>query len=166
MSTAAATPPPEAAAPPKGGKKKLIVIGAIVAAALAGGAGAYFALKKPPEGEKAAAEAPKPKKTPAFIPFDPLVVNLRDDGGDRMMQVTFSYEAADPKAADAVKAHTPAIRNRLILLLTSKTSQDIAGREGKETLAKEMLEESRIALGATKEAPIVEAVHFSGLIVQ
>ncbi len=166
MSTAAATPNPEAA-PPAKSKKKLIVIGAIVAAALAGGAGAGLALKKPAhEGEKAAAEAPKAKKTPVFIPFDAMVVNLRDDGGERMMQVTFSYEAADPKAGDAVKAHTPAIRNRLILLLTSKTSQDIAGREGKEKLAAEMLEETRKALGATKEAPVVEAVHFSGLIIQ
>jgi len=163
----AAAPAPEAAAAPAKSKKKLIVIGAIAVALLAGGgAGAFFLMKKPAEGGKAAAEAPKAKKTPAYIPFDPLVVNLRDDGSEKMMQVSFSFEAADSKAGDAVKAHTPAIRNRLILLLTSKTSQDIAGREGKEKLAAEILEEARQAMGATKEAPIVEAVHFSGLIVQ
>lgn len=178
MSAAAAAPKaaapkaaaPEAAAPeaaPAKSKKKLIVIGAIAAAVLAGGgAGAFFLMKKPAEGDKHAAEAPKAKKSPAFIPFDAMVVNLRDEGSEKMMQLAFSFEAAEPKAADAVKLHTPAIRNRLIMLLTSKTSQDIAGREGKEKLAAEILEESRQAMGATKEAPIVEAVHFSSLIVQ
>ncbi len=168
MSTAAAAAPAPAAAEPVAprSRKKLIVIGAVVATLLlAGGTGAYFVLRKPHEGEHAA-DAPKAKKTPAFIPFDALVVNLRDEGVEKMMQVSFSFEAADSKAADAVKAHTPAIRNRLILLLTSKTSADIAGREGKEKLAAEILGEARQAMGATKEDPIVEAVHFSGLIVQ
>jgi flagellar FliL protein len=168
MSTAAAAaaPAPEAVAAPPKSKKKLIVIGAIVAAIAAGGAGAFFFLKKPHEGEKSGAEAPKAKKSPAFIPFDTMVVNLHDEGAEKMMQIGFSFEAADSKAADAVKTHTPAIRNRLILLLTSKTSQDIAGREGKEKLAAEILDEARQAMGATKEAPIIEAVHFSSLIVQ
>ena len=165
MSAAAAAP--EAAPAPAKSKKKLVVIAAIAAVVLAGGgAGAFFLMKKPAESEKAAAEAPKVKKVPAYVPFDPLVVNLRDDGAEKMMQVSFSFEAADSKAGDAVKAHTPAIRNRLILLLTSKTSQDIAGHKNKEKLAAEILEEARQAMGATKEAPIVEAVHFSGLIVQ
>lgn len=163
---AAATAAPAAGA----GKKKLfILIGAVVAALAVGGGAAWFLLAKkapPPEAEKPAAEAPKAKRAAAYIPFEPLVVNLRDETVERMMQIAFSFEAADPKAADLVKQHSPAIRNRLILLLTSKTSTELAGREGKEKLAAEIVQEARAAMGATKEAPIIEAVHFSSLIVQ
>lgn len=166
MSTAA-TVAEEESASPKSSKKKLILIAAIVAViAAAGGAGAFYYLKKPGDGAHQAEEAPKPRKPPVYIPFDPIVVNLADTDGDRMMQVTFAFEAADPKSADLVKASTPAIRNRVILLLTSKSSKDIAGREGKEKLAEEILAESRAAMGSTKEMPVIDGVHFSGFVVQ
>ncbi len=165
----------EAGAPeaPRSRKKLFIILGATVALLAAGGVGAWFFLKKPAEADKAdkggkaapAAEQ-KAKKAPIFVPFEPLVVNLRDENIERMMQIAFSFEAADSKAGDAVKVHTPAIRNRLIMLLTSKSSADLAGREGKEKLAKEIVEEARTAMGATKEAPVIEAVHFTSIIVQ
>lgn len=166
MSTAA-TVAEEPTAAPKGNRKKLILIAGIIAlVAAAGGAGAYYFLKKPADGAHQAEEAAKPKKPPIYIAFDPIVVNLADADSERMMQVTFAFEATDSKAIDLVKASTPAIRNRVILLLTSKTSKDIAGREGKENLAGEILAESRLAMGATKEAPMIERVHFSGFVVQ
>jgi flagellar FliL protein len=132
-----------------------------------GGTGALLYTRKPAEaGKERAAEAQKAKAAPSFVAFEPLIVNLRDEEAERMMQIAFSFESADSKAAEAVKVHTPAIRNRLILLLTSKSSRDIAGREGKERLAAEILAEARAAMGATKEAPLVEAVHFTSIIVQ
>lgn len=165
------------APPPRSRKKLLVVLGAAIAFIAVAGVGAWFFLKKPPEAARAAtataaaaapasAETNKQRKAPIFVPFEPLVVNLRDEAIERMMQIAFSFEAADAKAGDAVKVHTPAIRNRLILLLTSKSSGELAGREGKEKLAKEILEEARAAMGATREAPVIEAVHFTSIIVQ
>lgn len=167
MSTAA-TVDEESTEAPKGSRKKLILIASIIALVVAAacGAGAYYYLKKHGDGAHQGEEVSKPRKPPVYIPFEPIVVNLADADGDRMIQVTFAFEAADAKSADLVKASTPAIRNRVILLLTSKSSKDIAGREGKEKLADEILVESRTAMGSTKEAPIIDGVHFSGFVVQ
>ncbi|MEY2687493.1 MAG: hypothetical protein RL375_1691, partial [Pseudomonadota bacterium] len=41
-----------------------------------------------------------------------------------------------------------------------------AGRDGKQKLAADILEETRAAIGATPEAPLVKAVHFTSIIVQ
>jgi flagellar FliL protein len=170
MSTAA-TPDkpdvPDEAPPPKSRKKLFVIAGAVLALA-AGSGGAFLALRKPhdPAAAGAHAEAAHAKKAPTYIPFDAIIVNLREESGERMIQVAFSFETTDPKAADAVRSHLPAIRNRLILLISSRTAQEIAGREGKERLAADMLAEARIAMGATKEAPMVDAIHFSSLIIQ
>jgi flagellar FliL protein len=164
MSKAAA---PQAEAAPKSKKTLIIIIAVVVVLLAGGGAGAFFFLRKPAEADKAAAaEAHKVKKAPVFIPFEAIVVNLKDEGGDRMMQLAFSFEGTDSKSDSAVKSHLPAIRSRLILMLSSKTSKDVAGREGKEKLAADILEETRSVLGATKEAPVIEAVHFTSMIIQ
>jgi flagellar FliL protein len=166
MSKAAA---PQAEAAPKSKKTLFIIIAVVVVLLAGGGAGAFFLLRKPAEADKAAAaaaEAHKVKKAPVFIPFEAIVVNLKDEGGDRMMQLAFSFEGTDSKSDGAVKSHLPAIRSRLILMLSSKTSKDVAGREGKEKLAADILEETRAVLGATKEAPVIEAVHFTSMIIQ
>lgn len=154
MSAAAAAPAAEA--PPAKGKKKLIIIIAAVAVLLAGGGGAFFMMKKKAADEAAAAEdgdatahvEKKPKKEkkkddkhamPVFVPLDPFVVNLADRDVDRYAQIGITLQTEDAHAGDQIKAYLPAIRNNILLLLSRKTSQDLAGAEGKERLASQVL---------------------------
>jgi len=170
MSAAAAAPVAEAAAPaaPKSGKKKLIIIIAAVAVVLAGaGAGGLLYMKKrnadaaaaaaaaADEGTEAAAgDHPAKKEThskdhkpPVFVPMDPFVVNLADHEADRYAQIGVTLEVPDAHVSDEIKTYLPAIRNNVLMLLAHKTSADLAGREGKELLAREIRAESLRAMG-------------------
>jgi flagellar protein FliL len=166
MSAAAAAAPNAAEAAPKKGKKKLIIIIAAVAvllAALGGGAAFYFKKKAADEAAAAAEDADgdaAPAKSakaehkkkgehakPSFVPLDPFVVNLADHDADRFAQIGITLQVEDEHASEDIKAYLPAIRNNILLLLSRKSSQDLAGAEGKEKLAREVLREAVRPMG-------------------
>lgn len=169
-----ATPPkkaaPEAApaaeAPAKKGRGKLVpIVAAVVIAAGAGGGGWFYMQHK--NAEAKSAPAPEKKKAPAFLPIDQFTVNISGGGGDRFLQIAFALEVADPKVADELKLQMPVVRSRLLLLLTSKTAEDLGSLAGKQKLMNEILAEARMPL-ADSERPGkgVENVHFSSFVIQ
>lgn len=179
MSAAAAAPAAEA--PPAKGKKKLIIIVvAAVAVLLLGGGGAFFMMKKKAAEEAAAAAEDgdgtaqvdkKPKKehkkddkhaVPVFVPLDPFVVNLADRDVDRYAQVGITLQTEDAHAGDQIKAYLPAIRNNILLLLSRKTSQDLAGADGKERLANQVLRVAVQPMGIELEDEEEAAAHPTG----
>jgi len=161
---AAAAPATEGAAKPKS-KKMLIIIAAAVSLA-GGGAGAYFMTQKSkPAESKAAADKPLPKPM-TYLPMDTFTINLRDTDQERFLQVTINLEVADATVADALKQQMPSLRNRVLLLLSSKTAADLQPREGKEKLASEIAEELRKSLDGTTPTKGVEQVLFSHLVIQ
>lgn len=201
---AAVAPPDMADAVPvnKGKRKKLIVIAAVLALLLAAGGGAAVWIMKKRAAAAAAAAAAgedgiaevveaKPtkaelKNAPTFVPLDPFTVNLADREAERYAQVGITFELADAKAGDLLKAYMPAIRNNILLTLGSKTAAQLIERDGKLRLAAEIRREALRPLGyeivlpaanaagttrgesATDEddpAPI-RAVHFSNFIIQ
>jgi flagellar FliL protein len=157
------------AAPPK--KSKLLpVAAAALAAALAAGGGTwvYLTTNKAPEPADAAAEkaAPPSKKTTVFVPLEPFTVNLQDEDQARYLQVAVVVEAANGTVADQIKAQIPVIRNRVLLLLSSKRSEELAPVKGKEQLAEEILAQVRAPLANAGPTKGVEGVHFSSFVVQ
>ena len=175
MSQAAAN---AAQAPVPKKKGKLLVIAGVVVVLLAGGGGAAaFFLKKKgdahaesadeddAEHDTTAAKKKKKKKAegaPVFVTLEPFTVNLADTESDRLAQVAVVFETADKKVDEAIKAQMPAVRNAILLLLSSKTGRELLTLEGKEKLAAQIAEtvNKRIDDGA------IEAVHFSQFIVQ
>jgi flagellar protein FliL len=189
----AAAPSPTSPAPdgkPAGGKKKIIIIAVVAVLALAGGGGAFFMMKSKAAAAAAAEEAEsesegkdgkdtkeakpkaksKAKKDPAakpvFVPFESFTVNLADKESERYAQVIFAIEADDAATGDAIKSHSPAIRGRVLMTLSSKTVADLGGREGKEALAKEILADVRKVLNVTEKEPGPVQVHFSHFVMQ
>ena len=167
VAEAAPTKPP--------GKKKLVVIGVIVAIlALGGGAVAFFMMKpKPAEAGKdggkadAAHETKRdPKIKPTFVPFESFTVNLNDKENERYAQVVFSMETIDSATGDMVKAQMPAIRGRVLMTLSSKTSAELLGREGKEKLAKDILDDARKVMSLGEADKSLIEVHFSQFVMQ
>jgi flagellar FliL protein len=169
----------EAASAKPSSKKKLIIISAIlVVLALAGGAGAFMMMKpKPAEAGKdtgkdsgkseASSEVKRdPKAKPTFVPFESFTVNLNDKENERYAQVVFSIEAVDPATGDLVKAQMPAIRSRVLMTLSSKTTAELLGREGKEKLAKDILEDARKAMSLGEADKSLIEVHFSQFVMQ
>ncbi len=211
--SAAAAPAAGDAPPPKGGKKKLILIIVAVVLLLAAGGGGFFyfkakaaheaeaaaeeegaeeapakhAEKKPPKREKKKDDKHTP---PVFVPLDHFTVNLADRDQDRFAQIGITLEVVDAKAGDEIKAYLPAIRNNILLLLSSKSAADLATAEGKEKLARQVRREAVLPMGIELEdedEPVeepqpgkkrkrraydsladspVQQVHFSAFIIQ
>jgi flagellar FliL protein len=60
----------------------------------------------------------------------------------------------------------PAIRNEILLLLSSKQAEEVSSREGKEQLAKEIVVASNKILETTPATNTIERVNFTHLIIQ
>jgi flagellar FliL protein len=166
----AAAPAPAAAAAQAPAKKKLpkkLIL--MVAAGLlltAGAAGAYVMLiKKPaPAGEQA--KKPEAHKLPNFVDLEQFTVNLAEKDQDRYMQIKFSLEVAPAEAEATIKEMMPALRSEILLVLGARESSELASREGKEKLAKDIVDAANKSLEHTAADHAVSAVRITQLIVQ
>ncbi|MDY0977609.1 flagellar basal body-associated protein FliL [Massilia sp. CFBP9012] len=136
-----------AAAAPAGSKKKLIIM--ILAAVLVLGAGAgggwYFSQSSAAHGEEdaPAKETKKKKKKdpaakPEYVPIEAFTVNLQPENGEQYLQVQFTLQVEGAEQATAVKDNMAIVRNRVLLLLSSKKASEINTVEGKQQLASEI----------------------------
>ena len=178
MATSAATPPPAPTADAnnaeggKKSKKKLILIAAIVAVLLliGGGAGWYFLAHKAVDEEEHAEEAPKKKKKaepaapPVFVAMDPFTINLQPTG--QFLQVSFSLQFADQHASEELKAYMPQIRSRLLLLLSSKTVEEISTVDGKDKLVQEIMDQIKTPLASGMEPLEISNVFITSFVIQ
>ena len=163
-----AAPAPAAAQAParKRLPKKLIIM---VAAALMLGvsaAGAFIYLKRTPAAAADAARTSEPRKLPNFVDLDPFTVNLAEKDQDRYMQIKFSLEVASHDAEGTIKEMMPALRSEILLVLGSRQASDLAGRAGKEALAKDIVDAANKSLDHTGAEHSVTAVRITQLIIQ
>lgn len=122
--------------PKKKKGKNLILIIVIAVAVLAGGIGAFFFFTK------SSNKAQKTEETKAAegvtFALEPFVVNLSDPTGTRFLKVSLQLELAGPAVMEKAKTKTPQIRDAIITLLTSKTSDALISPEGKLQLKDEI----------------------------
>lgn len=153
------------AKPAKGKKMLIIIIATVLVLVLAGG-GAFIyiskqraaaaALADEDGGEPAAhAEAAHDvdKTPPVYLPMDNLVVNLADEGGDRVAQVGITLQVRDAHASDSVKLYMPTIRSGVLLLLSQRTAAELLSAEGKQKLIEDILVETSRPYGGGQEEP-------------
>ncbi len=140
-------------AKPKKGKKGLIIIIAAVLLLAGGGGAGWFFLMKPKHDASADAEDDhKPvvkakSKVKTFASLDPFTVNLADEGGERFLQVAVVLEVADAKVSTDLTAQMPAVRNAVLMLLSSKLTRDLLTVPGKERLGAEIAAAAGVQLG-------------------
>lgn len=157
---------------------KMLVI--IIAAVALAGAGGYFAMSKSGGAKEGVSEEStgsghgeakgghEEKKgagegSGSFIhPLDSFIVNLSDQGRTRYLKVTVQLELDKQETIDQVKSKTPQIRDALIILLSSKSIEEIATSEGKYQLRDEIV--ARVKQFAGKGA--VVAAYFTDFVVQ
>lgn len=192
--SATSAPADASVAPVKTGKKKLIVLVSVLALLLASaGGGAFYFMKKraaaqaedsaDADGKAAKTVRADAKHAPTFVPLDPFTVNLADREAERYAQVGMTLELGNPKAGDLLKAYMPAIRNNILLVLSSKTAAQLIEHEGKMQLAAEVRAAALKPLGFVikpgvepasepghdqddDDTPPIRAVHFSNFIIQ
>jgi len=127
----------EEPAPKKGSKKMmLIIIVAVVAVVLA--VAAFFIVPKfMGGGGKAHKEEAKVEEGVMFS-LEPFVVNLNDPGGPKFLKVSIQLELANAALMEKAKQKTPQLRDAVITLLTSKSSESLFPPEGKLQLKDEI----------------------------
>jgi len=159
-----ADPKPEAAAPAP--KKKLVII--IVAAVLALGAGSAVAAwflsqgASPDKKEHKAAKAVPPE----YVPLEAFTVNLQPENGDQYLQVQLTLQVAGLEQVELIKANMALVRNRVLLLLSSKKASEINTVAGKQQLSKEIQAAIRQPFAAKGEPQDVTDVLFTSFIIQ
>jgi flagellar FliL protein len=162
----AAAPAPAAAQAPakKRVPKKLIILVAAAALLAGGGAGAYVYLGRTPNAETA--KNAEPRKLPNFVDLDQFTVNLAEKDQDRYMQIKFSLEVASSEAEVTIKDMMPALRSEILLALGTRQATDLRSREGKEALAKDIVDAANKSLEHTSAEHAVSAVRITQLIIQ
>ncbi len=164
----------EVEAPENGGKKKskkLLFIIIFIVLLLAGGGGfmAYYFLlaPKPPTPEELAAQAAAAakKKKPEILPvfsLKPFVVNLADGRGRRYLKISMKLELSSEELQEEVEKRQPQIRDVILTLLSSKTSDEINSMEGKFILREEIVKRVNSFLQTGK----ITRVYFEELVIQ
>jgi flagellar FliL protein len=120
------------------------------------------------------AAQPGPSGTPAapansgkhvFTALDLFTANLAERDNDRFAQVGVVIEVADAKAGAALTAVVPPIRSEILLLLSSKTADELLSLKGKQTLAAQVVDIARKYI-APEFRTSVYAAHFSSFVIQ
>lgn len=151
--------------PPKKSSKLIIILLIAVLAAILGVGGAvmYILSAKNHATEKPAKVEPHEEEL-IFVPMESFTANLRGNQ-ERFAQVFVSIAVSDPKAAEPIKARTPILRDRILRIIGKKSSEELLTSEGKEALAKEILDGVKEALPESLRKGVKEIL-FTNFIVQ
>ena len=158
------------AAEDTGGKKKLgMIIGIIVGLAVLGGGG-YYAYtnffqekpveEKPAEGEEAKEEVEEDLNVGVMFALDPFVVNLAGSEGKRFLKVTISLELSTPEVHVEIKENIHKVTDSILVLLSSKTFEDVYSIQGKFKLKDEITTRVNrfLVVGHIKDAYFTEFI--------
>ncbi len=162
----------------KGGKGKLIVFIVAAVLLLGGGAGAglYFTGALTPDAQTASEddddfededEEEEAKGEAIYVDLHPaFTVNLQGKSKARFLQASVQVLTREPKVEQQIKQHAPMIRNKLVMLFSAKTSQELRTLEGKESLQNEARSAIEKVLKAERGEGGVEAVFFTSFVMQ
>lgn len=150
----------ESAPAPAGRRKTLVIaVAVLVLAGAAGGAWLVLKGRHAAEGEAAARPARKEIRhadkgvPPVFLALEPFVVNLHGASAqaDQFLQTDITLRVADASVVEEIKQHMPEVRNRVLMLLSGRTAQELLTPQGKSKLAEDVRME--VTLVVDPDAP-------------
>ncbi len=155
-------------------KKLMILISGLLVLGVIGGGG-YFVLQKQntEEGKDAAlatdeegaeakqAEAERLEKRANF-PLESFIVNLADPGGKRYLSTRIVLEFSDKKRVEALQNKLPQIRDRVLMILPTKTYKELKSVEGKDALKNTLIED----LNGLLQKGEITNVYFQEFVIQ
>jgi len=169
-----------------GKKKKLIIIGAAVVVAIILGAVVFMMMGKGSKKEagkegaetktEAKAEGGGHGAAPAkeggkegaavaganIFPLEPFIVNIYDGQELRYLKVKVEMEMTSPAVKPEIDGRLAPIRDAILVLLSSKTMQDIQDVQGKNQMKEEIL------AAVNKHIPPgkIAKIYFTDFVVQ
>ncbi len=118
------------------------------------------------KAKSTALSLPDDSKVKHVLELQPYIVNLADAGEARYLRLTVSLGIGGEEEAKAEEKPDPLfttrVRNAMLAVLTTKSSEEVLTAEGKAKLRKDLLRAAR----AASEEPRVEAIYITEFIVQ
>ncbi len=140
---------------------------------LIAGAGGYFiqelvSEKSPslapsvPQPTQTVTTQPAPPPVGVMVPLEPFMVNLAKTKGSRILKVTVTLELNNPAVQPEVEDNRQKIMDSILVLLSSKTFEDVYSIQGKFKLKDEITTRVNrfLAMGHVRE------VYFSEFLIQ
>lgn len=136
----------------KGQKPTLFIILAIINMVIVGAVGMMMYMGKKAEeakpgldnvieGEKQALEeeaAAEEEFIGKLVPLETFLVNLAGTRGGKLMKINMSLEVGNDEVQAEIEKRKPQIRDIILILLSSKTYDQVSSREGKDFLRDEI----------------------------
>ena len=147
-------------APSKGlGMKMMIILGGLVLVLGVGGYLGYtFFFQE--KGKAKKVQEQKTKEKMVLFSMEPFVLNLSDPG--RHLKVAVQFELLHEKDELKAKERAPKLRDTLIMLFSSKTTDSVSSPEGKLQLKDEILLRANQAM----DREVFSNVYFTEFVMQ
>ncbi len=152
----------------KGGKLKVIIL-VVVFLLLGGGGGAaaVFFLGGKDEASAEEAEPPPPEIVdPIFVKVGPMTVNIQSMRGDRLLYTSLMLKVGDETTEKFLLTQMPDINNRMLILLSQQTAEELNAIEGKQMVAEKILTTLREPFADPQPELVIDSVFFQDFIVQ
>jgi flagellar FliL protein len=156
----------ETEAKEKSSSKKFILIGLVLLLLGGGGfAGWRFFLAENPsqkDDEAIAAAEPSPSLVRIMYEMKPFIVNLFGEKGRRYLKARLELEFDNEAIGEELKERNSQLRDAILLLLGSKTFDDISSPNGKIQLRTELI----ARINQILEVGAVRTLYFTEFVVQ
>ena len=157
--------------PPRGSFMNILLVAVLI---LIAGVGGYFiqelisgnseskAPSPPMQTQPVATARPALPAVGVMVPLEPFIVNLARTKGSRILKVTVTLELNNPAVQPEVEDNRQKIMDSILVLLSSKTFEDVYSIQGKFKLKDEITTRVNrfLAMGHVKE------VYFSEFLIQ
>ena len=153
----------EEAPPEKKSSMKWIVIAVVVLLVLGGGGFVSWKtfLNPVQEGDKKEEKPERVQLGPTF-PLEMFIVNLAGTSGERYLKVRMELELKESQLAEELGKRKPQIRDTILLLLSSKSFEDVATFRGKTRIRNEITTRLNTFLAPGS----IKKVYFTEFVVQ
>jgi len=154
------------------GKKPLVMIIVVILLVAGSVGGTWFYMQSQIDQMEAGPEVPEPIPAPILLPtvfheLEVFTVNLMPEENNQFLQVGLTVKTTDlPEVEEEIINQMPAIRNRILILLSSKTSAEISSIIGKQNLSTEITNEIRETFDSRERQAHVLEVLFTSFVIQ
>ncbi len=154
----------------------IILIGAVVGILLMGGDEEEAVSSAPQAKEQSASKSSSSSRRSSssiyddsrqlseigiLYPLDTFAVNLKSDAGSSL-KVTMSLELEGDELSLELDAKSPALRDRIIRILTSKTLEEISSKKGKQKVSTQVMDTLNTMISDGQ----IKGVYFTECVIQ
>jgi len=152
----------------------VMIVGGILLVAVSIG-GVFFMMKsmgmldgKSGGGAHKQEKVVQESKPAIYFSLEPaFVVNFKERGRTRFLQVTMDIMTTNQKIIDEMEKHMPLIRNNILILLSKQEGEVLQSGEGKEKIREIILKELQtIMTEKTGLVKTVEALYITSYVTQ